>query len=549
MNVAQSIASSLVSLGIKRVYGLVGVSILDLLDSIKQSPVRYISTRHEQVAVSMADAEGRLLHKPGVAVVHAGPGLLNSMISIANAYKDSSPLLVITGGVRRRMKGLDSWLEVDQLSMVKPITKFYARIEKPSQTSMIISEAYSASSSPPYGPAVVEVPEDLWEVEAGEDIAEAVPSKVEQPKEEEVRRVAMLLEESSKPLILAGGGVNNQEASEYLKQLCHYHSIPVIVTGNGRGAFPEDDELFVGRAGFGGGSMAADYALEEADLLISIGAGISDVTTYGYLIMPKGKKVVVDLDKMDEKKPVNLFMHLHCDATSFLKLLLNYNITNRRREEWMDVISSKKKEWQDMLDVSASKSDTLWVNPSKFFRALDDSLPDDAIVTAGQGVHIVYTYDYLKIKKPNSFLAATNFGAMGFAFPAALGAKVSVPERTVIAVLGDGEFLMTLQDLETAVREKIGVKVIVLNDNSYRVLYLRQKLQKMGRLIGTTHSNPDFVKLAEAFGAEALTISSDNQIEEAVNFVIQKGSNPAILELKINPDEMPPLNLEPSSRF
>jgi len=230
-------------------------------------------------------------------------------------------------------------------------------------------------------------------------------------------------------------------------------------------------------------------------------------------------------------------------------LLLNYNITNRRREEWMDVISSKKKEWQDMLDVSASKSDTLWVNPSKFFRALDDSLPDDAIVTAGQGVHIVYTYDYLKIKKPNSFLAATNFGAMGFAFPAALGAKVSVPERTVIAVLGDGEFLMTLQDLETAVREKIGVKVIVLNDNSYRVLYLRQKLQKMGRLIGTTHSNPDFVKLAEAFGAEALTISSDNQIEEAVNFVIQKGSNPAILELKINPDEMPPLNLEPSSRF
>jgi acetolactate synthase-1/2/3 large subunit len=549
MNVAQSIASSLVSLGIKRVYGLVGVSILDLLDSIKQSPVRYISTRHEQVAVSMADAEGRLLHKPGVAVVHAGPGLLNSMISIANAYKDSSPLLVITGGVRRRMKGLDSWLEVDQLSMVKPITKFYARIEKPSQTSMIISEAYSASSSPPYGPAVVEVPEDLWEVEAGEDIAEAVPSKVEQPKEEEVRRVAMLLEESSKPLILAGGGVNNQEASEYLKQLCHFHSIPVIVTGNGRGAFPEDDELFVGRAGFGGGSMAADYALEEADLLISIGAGISDVTTYGYLIMPKGKKVVVDLDKMAEKKPVNLFMHLHCDATSFLKLLLNYNITNRRREEWMDVISSKKKEWQDMLDVSASKSDTLWVNPSKFFRALDDSLPDDAIVTAGQGVHIVYTYDYLKIKKPNSFLAATNFGAMGFAFPAALGAKVSVPERTVIAVLGDGEFLMTLQDLETAVREKIGVKVIVLNDNSYRVLYLRQKLQKMGRLIGTTHSNPDFVKLAEAFGAEALTISSDNQIEEAVNFVIQKGSNPAILELKINPDEMPPLNLEPSSRF
>jgi acetolactate synthase-1/2/3 large subunit len=549
MNVAQSIVSFLASLGTKRIYGLIGVSILDFLDAIKDSSVRYVSTRHEQVAVSMADAEGRILHRPGVAVVHAGPGLLNSMISLANSYKDSSPLLVISGGVKRRMKGLDSWLEVDQLSMLRPITKYYARIERPSQTSKIISEAYLASSSPPYGPAVVEIPEDLWSLEAGDELAEAAPRQAEKPKDEEVMHVAKLLEESSRPLILAGGGVNNEDAAAYLAKLCRSHSIPVIVTGNGRGSFPEDDELFVGRAGFGGGSTVADYVLEEADLVVAVGAGISDVTTYGYIIMPRGKKVVVDLDSMAEKKPVQLTMHLQCDALSFLKMLSDYNLADKKRDEWLNIIAAKKKEWEDMLNVSASKSDTGWVNPSRFFRALNSTMPDDVIVTAGQGVHIVYAYDYLRIKKPSSFLAATNLGAMGFAFPAALGAKVSMPERTVIAVVGDGEFMMTVHDMETAVREKIGVKVIVVNDNTYRVLYLRQKLQKMGRLIGTLHSNPDFVKLAEAFGAEAMSISSDEDIEEAVEFLMQKENKPAILELKINPDEMPPLNLEPSSRF
>jgi len=549
MNVAQSIVSFLASLGTKRIYGLIGVSILDFLDAIKDSSVRYVSTRHEQVAVSMADAEGRILHRPGVAVVHAGPGLLNSMISLANSYKDSSPLLVISGGVKRRMKGLDSWLEVDQLSMLRPITKYYARIERPSQTSKIISEAYLASSSPPYGPAVVEIPEDLWSLEAGDELAEAAPRQAEKPKDEEVMHVAKLLEESSRPLILAGGGVNNEDAAAYLAKLCRSHSIPVIVTGNGRGSFPEDDELFVGRAGFGGGSTVADYVLEEADLVVAVGAGISDVTTYGHIIMPRGKKVVVDLDSMAEKKPVQLTMHLQCDALSFLKMLSDYNLADKKRDEWLNIIAAKKKEWEDMLNVSASKSDTGWVNPSRFFRALNSTMPDDVIVTAGQGVHIVYAYDYLRIKKPSSFLAATNLGAMGFAFPAALGAKVSMPERTVIAVVGDGEFMMTVHDMETAVREKIGVKVIVVNDNTYRVLYLRQKLQKMGRLIGTLHSNPDFVKLAEAFGAEAMSISSDEDIEEAVEFLMQKENKPAILELKINPDEMPPLNLEPSSRF
>jgi len=189
------------------------------------------------------------------------------------------------------------------------------------------------------------------------------------------------------------------------------------------------------------------------------------------------------------------------------------------------------------------------VNASNFFKALDAKLPKDVLITAGQGFHILYTFAFLKIRRYQSFLTATNLGAMGFAFPAALGAKVVQPEREVIAVLGDGEFLMTLQDIETAVREKIGVKVIVVNDSSYRVLLIRQKMQKMGRIFGTVHSNPDMVKLGESFGFPAMAVTENSQVERGIDFILTRTEKPRILELKISQEDMPPFNLESSLKF
>lgn len=548
MNVAQRIVSSLEQLGVKNVYGLIGVSVLDLLDSLKDSDIRYISTRHEQTAVSMADAEGRINGRAGVAVVHAGPGLLNSMISIANAYKDSSPLLVITGGVKRRMRGLDSWLEVDQIAMIKPITKF-SSILKPHETSTLISQAYSMAQSPPFGPAVIEVPEDIWSLEAGDAGMNHQPRCPPPPPAESIAKVSELLQQSSRPLILAGGGVNWPDASSLLVQLVESLGIPVITTGNGRASYPEDRELSLGRVGFGGGTLPADFALENADFILALGAGFSDVSTYGYLLMPKGKKVVVDLDAAAERKPVALTMHIMADAFEFLKLFLSQPKSSKHEwRQWVDQLMLKKKEWHEMLAASSSRPGGSYVNPSKFFTYLNERMGEDVIVTAGQGVHILYAYDFLKLKKPRSFLAATNLGAMGFAFPAALGAKIASRSKRVMAILGDGEFMMTVHDLETMARERIGVKLIIVNDNTYRVLYMRQKLQKMGRLIGTQHTNPDIVRLADSFNIDAISINSDEQIDSAIDFLL-KDDSPSILELVIDPDDMPPLNLELSSRF
>jgi acetolactate synthase-1/2/3 large subunit len=547
MNVAEVVVTCLKQLGVKRVYGLIGTSILDFVDALKDSGIRYVSTRHEQVAVSMADAEGRMTGAPGVAAVHAGPGFLNSLISVANAYKDTSPLLLISGAVKRRLAGLDSWLEVPQRDIIRPIVKAVYRIDKPLEAARVIAEAYSVAASQPQGPVFVEVPEDVWSMPSEFSGCEAKITPPPTVPPDGVKQVVELLQRSRRLVILAGGGVNNAEGAALLLKVAERWRIPVAVTGNGRGAFPEDHPLFLGRAGFGGGNPVADQALLRADLVLAVGAGLSDTTTYGYNYMPRGDVVVVNLDPMAEKKPVPYTFRFYADAVDFLRKLASFDFQYSPAEEWFREIEEVRVGWNSLLQETLSRRYEGFVNPSKFFRQLDEALPRGFVMVGGQGMHIVYTFSFVRVRSARGYLAAFNLGAMGFAFPAALGAKLAAPERDVYAVVGDGEFMMTVQDLETAVREKIPVKVIVINDNSYRVLYARQKAQKMGRIFGTLHTNPDFVKLAEAFGVEAMSISRDEDIPKAVEFVTEPGLK--LLELRISPDDFPPMNIEAALRF
>ncbi|MEL9991280.1 MAG: thiamine pyrophosphate-binding protein [Thermoproteus sp.] len=454
MNVAEVVVACLKELGVKRVYGLVGTTILDFVDALRDSGIKYISTRHEQVAVSMADAEGRISGRPGVAAVHAGPGFLNSLISVAAAYKDSSPLLLISGAVKRRLAGLDSWLEVPQVRIIEPLVKRAYRVERPLDAAKIIAEAYSLAASPPQGPVFVEVPEDVWSASSQLERCQLNAARPPTAPEEALRQVAELLARSKRPLVLAGGGVNNEAGRRLLLAVAERWRVPVAVTGNGRGAFPEDHPLFLGRAGFGGGNIVADGALQRADLVIAVGAGLSDLTTYGYNFMPRGDIVVVDLDPLAERKPVPYTLHVYADALDFLERLLRLPLGYRAGEDWLKEIEGLRASWSAILAEALSRRYQGFVNPSKFFYELDRRLPEDFVMVGGQGLHIVYTFAYVKVRAPRGYLAAFNLGAMGFAFPAALGAKVAAPERDVYAVLGDGEFMMTVQDLETAVREK-----------------------------------------------------------------------------------------------
>lgn len=549
MNVAQMTVEKLKTFGVARVYGLIGTSVLDLLDALSESGIRYISTRHDQAAVSMAVAEGKVTGRAGVAVVHGGPGFLNSLTAVAVAYKDCIPVVVISGAVKRRLRGLDSWLEVDQMEIIKTMVKSSFSIQKPSEADSSLSKAYYSASSPPYGPVFVEVPEDVWRLECGTVKESGAHMERKQPAKAEVEKALELLKKSHSPIILAGGGINDSEGASLLLKFLERFQIPVATTGNGRGALPEDHELSLGRAGYGGGSTLSDNLLAKSDFVLSLGAGLSDVTTYAYNFLPRGEIVVVMLDPLVGNKPVPYGMISSSDARVFLKMMLETKESYSSSVAWRKEINEERSKWNSLLVDISSRTPTGTVNPSKFFSALNLRLPRDVIISAGQGLHILYAYAYLKIKKCSSFLAATNLGAMGYAFPAALGAKTSLPETLVVSILGDGEFLMTLPDLETAVREKIGVRIIIVNDNSYRVLYMRQRIQKMGRVFGTKHTNPDIAKLAEAYGIEGMVLNDDSKIDSAVDFLLKPGEAPRILELQVDPEDLPPFNVEASLTF
>jgi acetolactate synthase-1/2/3 large subunit len=519
------------------------------MDALNASKIRYVSTRHEQVAVCMADAEGRVTGKPGVAFVHGGPGFLNSLVSLSNAYKDSSPVLPVAGAVKRRNVGLDSWLEVPQSEMAKSVVKASFRIGRGSDASKAVAEAYSIAASDPKGPVLVEVPEDVWTLDAGQKGSRATSSTAPLPTNEEVEGVRDALALARKPLIVVGGGMNSARGAAALRSLLSRAEIPVATSGNGRGAIAEDDELCLGRIGFGGGNRGADAALQDADVGLCIGGGLSDVSTYGFNLKPREDVLVVDLDPLWDKKPLLYTSHFRCDAPSFAEALARVAKEGRLEGTWKEAIEKGRRDWTTLLREQLSRRKKGFVNPGLFLSSLDAAMPKDAIIGAGQGLHVLYAYAFMKVRSPASFLAATNMGSMGFVFPAILGAKLSFPQREVVGVMGDGEFMMTVQDMETAVRERIGVKIVVVNDSSYRVLLMRQKLQKMGRVFGTVHTNPDVVKLAESFGAQAQSIHSEERIGDAVAFLAARSDLPRIVELKVDQEDLPPLNLEGSLMF
>ncbi|MCS7130021.1 MAG: thiamine pyrophosphate-binding protein [Archaeoglobaceae archaeon] len=537
MDLARTIANTLSDLGVKRIYGIIGTSIVDFIDALYDyRQIRYISCRHEQVSSSMADAEGRLTGFPGVAVAHASPGTLNSAISVANAYKDGSPMVLIAGSVRRALKGKNSMLEANQFGVMKAITMGCFRIEEPRKAIETIEKAFSIAINE-CGPVYVEIPEDLWQ-EACEYSKPKLKISKAFARDEEVERAVEIIKRSSRPLIVAGYGLNSPEGSKALIELVNKTGIPVVTTGNGRGAISEEHELCFGRVGFGGGSFHADKALKNSDCVICLGCQLSDITTYSYRMMPKGEIIAVTLDKEAGGK-INYSLISYSDAVDFTKRIakkLDYKVD----KSWIEEIISWKANWDGFLDQLCEMKYEGFANPNLFFKKLNEKL-SNAVVCAGQGMHVLYAQNYLKAKKPRSYLAATNHGAMGFGFPAGMTAKLLGYES--IAVLGDGEFMMTIQDLETAVREKIAVKVVVVNDNSYRVLYFRQKFQKEGRIYGTLHSNPDFAKLAEIFGAEGFRVEKDSEIDEGIKIMLES-DKPFVLDLVISPDSFAPINTE-----
>ncbi len=550
---AQLLIECLKQMGVSRIYGIVGTSNVAFVGSLADAAgdIRYISCRHEQVAGSMADVEGRLTGKPGVVLTHSGPGTFNSLISLGNAYKDCSPVIAVTGAVKRRLRGSNGMLEADHLRIFSPILKGAYRVEDAASIIPICAKAYNTAMSGARGPVLIEVPEDVWLEETDADAGGLQLSPIHKPPlhVETVWRVLDMLKEAERPLLLSGGGVAYGRASAQVRALAEAMNLPVITTGNGRGTLPETHPLSLGRAGFGGGNTVADTALEKADLVVGLGCTISDMTTYEYTLPVEAEVVLVNLDleaMLSSKFQANLMVE--ADVADFLEQLL-HGLTGYSppdRGEWFSAWAEAREGWQGMVEAGLAEREPL--PGGLVIRELATRAPGDTIVSVGAGMHLLYPMAYWPCEQPLSFLSAVNFGAMGFGFPAALGAKLVYPERTVVAVLGDGDFMMTMQDLETAVREGIGIKVVVLNDGMYRVLDVRQRMQFEGRVYGTRHGNPDFARLAESFGAKGVRIERLSDLEPGVGRLLA-AEGPVVADVIIDPEDMPPLNLMANLRM
>jgi acetolactate synthase-1/2/3 large subunit len=550
----QALAGAILKMGAERIYGIIGTSNVAFVDALYEvrDRLRYISCRHEQVAASMADAEGRLTGRPGVVMVHSGPGALNAMISAGNALKDSSPFIIISGAVKRRLEHSDGMLELEHTRVFDPVTKGTFRVGSAAEVPDVFADAYRVCMSGSRGPVLVEVPEDVW-LERDEVDIDGMPLEVDTPPPvdtSDVRAAIDMLSGARLPLMLSGGGVAYSRSSDRLVRLAEALQVPVITTGNGRGTIPETHPLSLGRVGFGGGNLVADKALERCDALLCLGAGISDMTTYEFTTPISAESIMtVNISPGSVAPQAPGGRLVLCDVADFLDLAVAEceGVHNEPGPAWGAELSAARATWEAMVRASL---DRVSERPSAARTAAELSrlAPDDSIVAVGAGMHLLYPMAFMPCNHPLTFLSTVNFGSMGFGFAAAMGAKAAYPDRTVLAILGDGDYMMTLQDLETAVRERLGVKVIVLNDNQYRVLNFRQKLQFAGRIHGTEHGNPDFAGVAGCFGARGYRLDDPAGVTEVLEAALAE-EGPVVVDVLIDPEDVPPMNIEANLRM
>ncbi len=551
MSGAKTLVSCLQAAGVQRIYGIVGTSNIAFVNALYdfRDSIRYISTRHEQVAASMADAEGRLTGKPAACLVHSGPGTLNALIGVANAYKDCSPLIVISGSVRSALRGSDGLIEADHCRIFEPLCRGVFRVDEPAALAPVFSEAYRLSMTPAKGPVLIDIAENIWEAECGAELdsLDLEPPSPKTVSDDDVQRLFGFLKKSSRPVLLVGGGVPESNATSLVRQLAESANIPVVTTGNGRGTLPETHALCLGRVGFFGNPVA-DKAIEQSDLVLGFGCCLSDLVTWEYTAEYQGKIVIINADPGACDIPPKTFkvdlLSLTGDAGACLRGLLQKFADEpcRKSDDWLDSIIPVREQWEAQLNAAIA-SDKTPLSPGRVVRALSDLAPENSIFTCGAGLNTLYVTAFLNLPGPKSFMAPNNFGAMGFGFPALLASKIVFPERPAFSIIGDGDFMMTVQDIETGVREGIEATVLILNDNSYRALRYGQQVVYGGRIYGTEHTNPDFVTLAESFGAAGFRIEAPERIEEVLKEAMSCGRL-AIVDAPIDVDDIAPINLQ-----
>lgn len=548
---AEGVVRSLEMLGITDVFGLPGGAILPVYDPLLDSKkLRHILVRHEQGAGHAAQGYASSTGKLGVAIATSGPGATNLVTAIADAHMDSVPLLAITGQVFSNLMGTDAFQEADIVGITMPITKHSFLVKRAEEIPATIAAAAHIASTGRPGPVLVDITKDAQQAM----FSFSWPPKIDLPgyrpitkaHGKQVTAAAQLLAEAKRPVLYVGGGVIRARASDELRELAEATGAPVVTTLMARGAFPDSHEQHLGMPGMHG-TVPAVIALQESDLLVALGARFDDrVTGKSALFAPNAKVVHVDIDPAEISKIRVADVPIVGDLKDVLVDL---------RAAYVDQVAGGApdiSEWWATLDGLRSEfplgfsptSDGL-LAPQQVIQRIGELTGPEGIYAAGVGQHQMWAAQFIKYERPNSWLNSGGAGTMGYAVPAAMGAKVAEPNRTVWAIDGDGCFQMTNQELATCTLNQIPIKVAIINNSSLGMVRQWQTLFYDGRYsntdLNTGHDSvrvPDFVKLAEAYGALGIRVTKEDEIDAAITLALETNDRPVVIDFVVSADAM-----------
>ncbi len=532
---AQILVDALIEEGVQHVFGYPGGSVLPLFDALYDAPIKFILPRHEQAAAHAADGYARATGKVGVCIATSGPGATNLTTGIATANMDSIPVVAITGQVKTHLIGNDAFQEADVTGITRPITKHNYLVKNVHDLARVIKEAFYIARTGRPGPVVVDVPVDVTTalLEGAPDKTIRLPGykPVTEGHPRQIKLAAAAINAAHKPVLYLGGGVVLSNAAAEARALAEKANMPVAMTLMGLGAFPGDHPLALGMLGMHG-TPTANYAVTESDLIISVGARFDDrVTGRIDAFAPSAKVIHIDIDPSSISKNVRVDIPVVGDARGILSDLTE-QATAQPREAWHKQITAWKKKHPLAYDPGSGA-----IKPQAVLQELCRQAPEDAIITTEVGQNQMWTALWYTFRRPRTLVSSGGLGTMGFGFPAAIGAQVGCPGRLVVDVAGDGSIQMNIQELATVAQYKLPVKVLILNNGFLGMVRQWQELFYQRRYSQTTlNGNPDFVKLAEAYGVKGMRVTAPGEVPDALREMIRT-EGPVFLDARIEPEE------------
>jgi len=519
--------------GVEVMFGFPGGMVLPIFDVLYSSPIKFFLTRHEQGATHMADGYARVTGRPGVVLVTSGPGATNIVTGLANAYMDSIPMVAFTGQVKTALIGNDAFQEADMTGITRPITKHNFMVKRVEDLGRIMREAFHIATTGRPGPVLIDLPADvsMSKIDTEPDLTVDLPGY--KPRTaghiRQIKMAAEAINASTRPVLYVGGGVIIAGASDALRAVAAKGKLPVTTTMMGLGTVDESDPLALQMLGMHG-AAAANYAVQECDCLIAVGARFDDrVTGNVATFAPKAKIIHIDIDPASISKNVEVDIPVVGDAKDILSRMLEF-IEPRDRSPWLAQLAEWKKKYAFRYDASGN------IKPQEVIATLGEMTNHDAIIATGVGQHQMWACQYYGWRRPRQMISSGGLGTMGFGCPAAIGAQVGAPGKTVIDIDGDGSFSMTMVEVITAVQYKLPVKFVVLDNGYLGMVRQWQELFYGHRYSAVTHPCPKFDMIAEGFGAKGICIKDRSELRDAVDATL-KHEGPVVLAVEVEPEE------------